>query len=363
MANRRTFIKQSGLALAASMVPLPILSKCKPKNRNKLGIALVGLGSYSEGQLAPALQQTQHIELRGIVTGSPEKIPIWKKKYNIKDKNVYSYNTMHEVANNPDIDVLYIVTPTFLHAKYAIIAAEAGKHVFCEKPMAMTVKECQAIIDSCKSNKVKLAIGYRMQHEKNTKTIMTWASTKPYGSIEKVTSKSGFRIGDWGAWRLDGAKGGGAIYDMGVYPINAIRYGSGLEPISVTARHENSRPELFSNGANEVTYFDLEFPNGIKGDGMVTYANSENMLRVDAADGHYQLSPFQSYTGVVGTASDGKILTDCNCNQQAIQMDDDALSILNDSPMMVPGEEGLKDIRIVEAVLESAANGSQRVLI
>lgn len=361
MSNRRTFIKLSGLAFAASLLPYSLMAKNQPQK--KLGIALVGLGSYSENQLAPALMETKHIELRGIVTGSPDKIPKWKKKYGIKDANVYNYDTMHEVANNPHIDVLYIVTPTFLHAKFAAIAANAGKHVFCEKPMAMTVKECQDIIDVCNKNNVKLAIGYRMQHEKNTQTIIDWSETKPYGAITEVASSAGFRIGDWGAWRLDGAKGGGAIYDMGVYPINAIRYGSGKEPVSVTARHENNRPELFKNGANEITYFDFEFSDGSKGDGMVTYAGNENTLKVSCENGHYQLSPFQSYTGVSGSTSDGKTLTDCKCNQQAIQMDDDALSILNNKAMMVPGIEGLRDIRIVEAILESAANGSKKVMI
>ncbi|WP_026753181.1 Gfo/Idh/MocA family protein [Sediminibacter sp. Hel_I_10] len=361
MINRRGFIEKSAIALAASMLPYHKL--IAPFSSKKLGVALVGLGSYSTHQLTPALQQTEHIELRGIVTGSPEKVPQWKKKYGIKDANIYNYDTMHKVASNPDIDVIYIVTPTFLHAKYAIIAANAGKHVFCEKPMAMNVKECRSIINACEQNKVRLAIGYRMQHEKNTQKIMAWSQTKPYGEIEKVKSSVGFRIGNEGAWRLDGSKGGGAIYDMGVYPINALRYASGLEPLSVTARHDNKRPELFINGANEITYFDFDFPDGIKGDGFVTYASGINTLGVTCAEGSYSLSPFQSYQGVSGTTSDGKQLEACDCNQQAIQMDDDALSIIEGREMKVPGEEGLKDIRIVEAILESAKNGSKKVMI
>lgn len=348
--------------MAASMIPYSNIFSFN--NQRKLGVALVGLGDYSTNQLAPALQQTNHIELRGIVTGSPEKIPIWQKKYGIKDSNVYNYDTMHQIASNPEIDVVYIVTPTFLHAKYAIIAAEAKKHVFCEKPMAMNVAECEAVIKACKKNKVRLAIGYRMQHEKNTQKIMEWADSNPYGKIQNVISKAGFKImREPGNWRLNGQKGGGAIYDMGVYPINALRYATGKEPISVTARHENKRAELFINGANEITYFDFEFPDGIKGDGLVTYASNENTLKINCKSGHYKLSPFQSYNGVSGSTSDGKKLEACNCNQQAIQMDDDAKAILENRDMMVPGEEGMKDIRIVEAILESAENNSKSILI
>ena len=111
MKNRRSFLKTTGLALAASTLPLPHFAYGNPQK--KLGVALLGLGGYATNNLAPALMQTKHIELRGIVTGSPEKIPVWKEKYGIKDQNVYSYETLPEIANNEDIDVVYIVTPNF----------------------------------------------------------------------------------------------------------------------------------------------------------------------------------------------------------------------------------------------------------
>ncbi|MEH6658737.1 Gfo/Idh/MocA family oxidoreductase [Leeuwenhoekiella marinoflava] len=359
MKNRRTFLKNTGLALAATTLPLPYFACSKPQK--KLGVALLGLGGYATNNLAPALNETKHIELRGIVTGSPEKIPVWQEKYGIKDENVYNYETLPEIANNPDIDVVYIVTPTFLHKKYSVMAANAGKHVFCEKPMAMTVEECQEIIAACDKNKVKLAIGYRMQHEENTQTIINWAETKPYGALEHVHTEAGFKIDSSGGWRLDGAKGGGAIYDMGVYPINAMRYATGLEVVSLTARHETQRPDLFLNGAPEITYFDLEFPNGITAKGRVTYADNVNFIKVNCTDGNYELAPFQSYNGVQGSTSDGKTLAPCNCNQQAIQMDDDALAILNNKSVIAPGIEGLRDIQIVEAALESGRNGGKKI--
>ena len=92
MENRRTFIKKSGLFVAASALPFSSIYSFAPAK--KLGVALLGLGDYATNQLAPALQKTQHIELRGIITGSPDKIPTWKRKYGIKDENVYSYDTM-----------------------------------------------------------------------------------------------------------------------------------------------------------------------------------------------------------------------------------------------------------------------------
>ena len=113
----------------------------KAKADGKLGIALVGLGGYAGGQLAPALQQTEHCYLSGIVTGTPSKIDTWKTKYNIADKNVYNYENFDSIKNNPDIDIIYVVLPNSMHAEYVIRAAAAGKHVICEKPMALNVEE------------------------------------------------------------------------------------------------------------------------------------------------------------------------------------------------------------------------------
>ncbi|MGY5847746.1 Gfo/Idh/MocA family protein [Salegentibacter sp. HM20] len=358
MQNRRHFIKNSGLFLLASSLPVP--GFIIPKKKEKLGVALVGLGNYSRTQLAPALQETKFCELRGIVTGSPEKIPQWQKKYGIKDSNVYNYGNMHEIANNPDIDVIYIVLPTGLHAEYAIKAAEAGKHVWCEKPMARTATECREIIEACNRNKVKLSIGYRMQHEKNTQTIMNWAKTKPFGKIENLKAEAGYYGDPVNPWKLKKEMGGGAMYDMGVYPLNAARYSTGLEPIAVSASHSTNRPEIFTE-VDETTSFDLEFPNGIMANCKTSFGENLNTLEINCENGWYYLRPFQSYSGVKGETSDGQILSPFGKNQQAAQMDDDALAILEDRPVMVPGEDGLKDIVILEKIYESAANGSKRI--
>ena len=120
------------------------------KISDKLGIALVGLGTYSGKQLAPALEETKHCYLAGIVTGSPDKAETWKKKYKIADKNVYTYSNFDEVANNPDIDIIYVVLPNSMHREYVVRAARAGKHVICEKPMALTTADCDEMINACK---------------------------------------------------------------------------------------------------------------------------------------------------------------------------------------------------------------------
>ena len=194
MIQRREFIKgtlvgMAGLALGSHRAFANIII---PQNR-KLGVALVGLGYYSTDLLAPALQLTQNCYLAGIVTGTPAKAEKWKQQYNIADKNIYNYDNFSSLANNPAIDVIYIVLPPSMHAEYSIKAANAGKQVWCEKPMAMTAAECQSMIDAAKKNKVQLTIGYRMHHEPNTQKIMRFAKELPYGKLENLTAAAGYR--------------------------------------------------------------------------------------------------------------------------------------------------------------------------
>lgn len=321
----------------------------------------MGLGGYSTNQLAPALQETEFCELRGIVTGSPEKIPRWQEKYGIPDANVYNYENMHEIASNDDIDVIYIVLPNSMHAEYSIKAANAGKHVWCEKPMAMNTEECRQMIEACEKNKVKLAIGYRLQHEKNNRIMMKWAETRPYGPMQELTAEAGFFSRNPG-WRAVEEMGGGAMYDMGVYPLNASRYTTGREPIAVSARSSTSRPDVFSE-VDETMEFTLEFPDGITAHCRTSFGEGMNNLEVTCRDGSYYLQPFQTYSGVKGGTSDGKILEPMRKNQQAVQMDDDALAIINNKPPIAPGEDGLKDIIVLEKIYESAAKNGQRLII
>ncbi len=355
MMNRRKFTKQvlagaTGLTIANSGLANIIL----PQQKTQLGVALVGLGYYSTDLLAPALQQTKNCHLAGIVTGTPAKAEKWKRDHNLADKNIYDYKNFDSIANNPAIDVVYIVLPPSLHAEYVIRAANAGKHVWCEKPMAMTVAECQQMIDACKKNNVTLSIGYRMHHEPNTKQIIKYRKELTYGSVVKVEAAAGYFDSRTDHWKQKKSLGGGAMYDMGVYPLNATRYSTGLEPIAVTARASTTRPAIYKE-VEETMYFELEFPGGITAVCETSFGKNMNDLQVTCSKGWYKLSPFQSYSGINGITSDGKKLNATIPNQQARQMDDDALSIINRTPMLVPGEEGLKDIRVVEAIYRSVA--------
>lgn len=358
--SRREFLERAGTTVAASTVGVP--SVLLPDRDEVLGVALCGLGNYAKTQLAPGLQKTEHCALRGIVTGSPEKIPRWQRRYDIPDSNVYSYDTLPEISNNAALDVVYVVTPPGLHARDAIKAAEAGKHVWCEKPMAMTASECRAVIDAAEKNGVQLTVGYRMQHEPNTQTIIRYGEEETYGAVTTVETGAGYNGGhpDPDDWRRDAELGGGALYDMGVYPINAARYATGREPVAVSGRTWSERDEIYSE-VPEFAEFTLEFPDGVVAEGETSFGKSMNYLDVTCTDGWYRLRPFQSYSGVQGETSDGTQLPPDPHHQQARQMDNDARAIKENRAPIVPGREGLADIRIVRAIMESARKGGERI--
>ena len=263
-SNRRTFVKQAAAAVATAAIYSPnVLLAATRQKKSKLGVALVGLGYYSTDLIAPSLLKTQHCELKGIVTGSPEKIPVWQKKYGIADKDVYNYQNYDDIADNPDIDVIYVILPPSMHREYTVRGANTGKHIWCEKPMAPSVADCEAMIKACNDNNVKLSIGYRCQHDPNIQAYMKVAKEQKFGKVQMITSAAGYFDGRTNHWKQKKAMGGGVMGDMGVYALQGARLSSGEEPIAVTAQASTTRPEIYHE-VEETMQFQLEFPSGAR---------------------------------------------------------------------------------------------------
>ena len=361
--SRRKFIGDVSLGLGAATFA-PLLSSMNAfasAPDKKLGIALVGLGSYSTYELAPAFQKTRNCYLAGIVTGTPSKEKTWSEKYNIPSGNIYNYQNFDTIANNPAIDIVYVVLPVFMHKEYTIRAAKAGKHVICEKPMSLSVKDCQEMIDACKQNKRLLSIGYRLHFEPYTMEMMRLGQEKVFGTVLEIDCANGFVWGgDPNAWRLKKAlAGGGGMMDMGVYTIQGARYVTGEEPVFVTAKEEKTKPDLFKE-VDETIYYTLEFPSGAIAHGKSSYNANWNDLKVKAEKGWFQLTEAYRYGGMAGATSNGPMTFDPNVNQQALQMDNFAECVLQNKISRIPGEEGLKDMKVVEAIYRSIANGGQK---
>src|SRR5208337_22339 len=246
--SRRDFLKTT--TLAAATVPFagvmaPQVFAAEPDK--KLGVALVGLGSLSTNQIAPALQKTNYCRLAGIVTGTPAKAEKWKAQYNLPDRSIYNYDTMGKMADNPDIDIVYVVTPNALHAGHTIKAANAGKHVLCEKPMEVSVEKCQQMIDACKKAGRQLAIGYRNRFDPHNIECIRLAREKVFGDLRIIEAGFDIHLGQPpGAWRFHQAlSGGGCLMDVGIYALQATRYITGEEPVQVSGMETKTDPVKF----------------------------------------------------------------------------------------------------------------------
>jgi predicted dehydrogenase len=322
----------------------------------KAGIALVGLGTYSTEQLAPALLETKCCRLAGLVTGSPSKIPEWKNKYAVPDDNIYSYANFDTIAGNKDIDIVYIALPNALHAEYVIRAAEAGKHVICEKPMALTVAECDDMISACKKAGKLLSIGYRLHFDPNHAEVVRITKEKIFGELNYLRAQHG--SGDTSGWRLDKSlAGGGPLMDLGIYCIQASCYTTGHEPVAVNVVES----KLANDDPNEIEEYlswEMEFPGGLVVNNETSYLSEMNMLHAKADHGWFELSPAYSYKGIAGKTATG-FFNFSTVNQQALQMDDFALSVLNNKPVKLPGEMGRRDMKIIEAIYKSMRTGKR----
>ena len=321
-----------------------------------LGIALVGLGNYSRAALKPALRQTKNVKLKGIVTGTPDKAEQWSQEFDLPKSHIYNYETFDRIADNEDIDIVYIVLPNFMHAEYTIRALEAGKHVICEKPMAMNVAECEMMIAASKSANRKLSVGYRLHYEKHHQEAMRLGREKPFGEINFIEASFAYHLGDPTLWRLSKEKGGGgAIMDLGVYPIQACRYVTGEEPSAVTAQAFVRDRSRFKD-IYESFLWQFEFPSGIIANCTTSYSSFVDRLYVSCYRGWMRLQPSFNGRGTLGETSNG-VINLPKVNQQAAHMDDFATSILNDTTPRVDATEGLQDLRLIEAIVRSAEEG------
>lgn len=325
----------------------------------KLGIALVGLGGYAMGQLAPALQNTKFCKLSGLVTGTPSKGERYGSEYNIPDSNIYNYETYDQIADNDDIDIIYVVLPNSMHAEYTIRAAEAGKHVICEKPMATSVADARAMVDACNAAGVKLSIGYRLHFAPHHEEIMRIGQEELYGPVTEMNSGFAFTLTDPNRWRIDKQlAGGGPLMDLGIYAVQAAMYTMGELPLSVTAETpEKTKPELFDEVEETITWT-LEFPGGVKATGESSYAQSYNYHHAKTSRGFCNIEPSYGYGGIEAKTHKG-VMDVPNVGQQKLQMDAFADCVINDKESRVSGEMGLRDTRILMAIYESAEKGQK----
>ena len=362
--SRRNFIRKTALGLgAATLASSTFPFRSLLEDDKKLGVALVGLGSYSKGKLAPAFAHTKYCRLAGIVTGTPAKEKEWMDKFDIPKSNVYNYENFDRIADNPDIDIVYVVLPNAMHGDYVIRAAQAGKHVICEKPFDISVKKAAAAVEACKKAGVLLQIGYRCQYDPFHQELMRIGREKVLGDIKLIRAAHSFYGVHSSNWRFTNQElaGGGALMDVGVYAIQGARYATGMEPIAVSANSFRTFKNKM-DGMEETILFTLKFPGDISADLFGSYVARTDYIDIAAEKGNYGLLPAFGYDPIKGYIKGEKMNFEYH-NQQAVQMDAFARNILDKTPVVANGEDGLQDMRIIEAIYKSARKNGKMVKI
>jgi predicted dehydrogenase len=355
--NRRHFTATSALALASTRIPS--FAQDKPR-QNPIGFAAVGLGSISD-IFMQACANSQSARVTALVTGHPtEKGSKYAAKYGIPKSSIYTYEQYERLAENMAVDAVYIGLPNSMHCEYTVRAARIGKHVLCEKPMAISSAECRTMIQECHSANVKLMIAYRVHYDPTWQQAIQIIDSGGIGDIQSFQGGF-FNQQPAGAWRLSRKLGGGgSILDLGIYPLNAIRHITREEPTSFTACVSTRD---FSGRFAEVEQsveWTMKLPSGIIASCGSSYGQpAPGFFTINGDKGSLQIqSPF-IYEGLHLTGhANGQPIDVPSTGKAPFQFTLEAEHfvdcIRNNKRPEAPGEEGLKDLLAIEAIYRAA---------
>jgi len=344
--------------------PMPELENPLPlPPEQRVGWAVVGLGDFAINQILPAIGDTRMCRLSAVVSGNAEKARSVARAYGVRPESVYSYEDFDRIRDDADVQVVYVILPNALHRDWTLRAARAGKHVFCEKPMAVTVEDCQAMIGACRAAGRKLMIAYRAQFEPHVMTAREMIRGGRIGAVRSVAGEHGRMLeldkprDQWRARKE--LAGGGSLYDIGIYNINTARFLLGDEPVEVTATLRNSDDPRVDVEVN-VDYA-MRFAGGTRSTFNSSYGyQNTKRLQVMGTEGTIELDPATEYYGnrlllKKEEATEQREIRPTN--QFAAEMDHFAECVTRDRTPQTPGEEGMRDVAIMRAIYEAARTG------
>ena len=352
------------LDAATEQKPAPTRTPYPPEGR--VGFALVGLGHLTLNQILPAIDKSERCRVRALVTGDRAKGLEVARQYGVPERGVYTYAEYDRLKDNPDVQAVYIVLPNSMHEEYVVRAAKAGKHVLCEKPMANSSAEARRMVDACKAADRKLMIAYRIQYESHNRLARDWTRAQKYGRVKVIESYNGQNQAHNDQWRHKRAlAGGGALPDIGLYNLNTTRYLLGEEPVEVNATVFSTPGDERFREVEESCLWQMRFPSGALANCSTCYgAHQSRRYRVHADAGWYGLDPAFAYEGLRTEASHAEGDTEYRqspsrgqADQFQRELDHFARCVTEDRRPFTPGEEGVQDHVIMEAIYRSAREG------
>lgn len=340
-----------GLGAAASLAACGS-SKNPIASYRKLGIAVVGIGGVATRDVFPALKRSEHCRLAGLVSSSAEKLRAAGEEFGVPSKSQYTYDNFDRIADNPDIDLVYVAVPNALHAEYAIRAARAGKHVLVEKPMAVTVAQCESMIEACNSARRTLAVAYRLHYSPHHQEMVRSLRARDIGRVQIIRADIGYPLKESG-WHLKrNLAGGGVLLEQGVYPVNTACAMTGAEPVEVLG-YEMKSDKRFSE-VEETVSWSMRFANDTVALCAASYTVPANHIWAGGPEGFFELDQAFSVGNISAHTSKGSVRIE-QVDQFVLQVDNLSRMIQDGKRPAagISGEAGLRDVRIITAIYES----------
>lgn len=328
----------------------------------RVGWAIVGLGSFALGQVIPGFLDARLSRIGALVSGNPDKRKQVAERYGVPRS--YSYEDYDRLIDDDGVECVYIALPVGLHAEYTIRALKAGKHVLCEKPMASTSQECEAMITAAREAGRQLGVAYRVHFEATNLEALRRFRAGEIGELRHLSTEAGFVINPEyppHAWRLTRALGGGgSMFDIGIYGLNGALMYFDEPPREVSAVYSTPQGDPRFAEVEGGIDWRLRFANGVSVQGASSYTFSYTTgQRMLGSRGSLELQPASTYyDNALSLRRDGQppaLLRPGNPIQQfAAQVDAFSEAARSGTPHRTPGEMGLRDIRLIEAMYRSA---------
>ena len=338
------------------MARRPSRSRTKTSHDKSVRYAVLGLGHIAQAAVLPAFKHAQRNSvLAALVSGEEKKLKQLGRRYGVR--RLCGYDGVDELFASGEIDAVYIALPNDMHKEYTVRAARAGLHVLCEKPMAVTSKECEQMIAAVRDANVKLMIAYRLHFERANLEVAKLARSGKLGDLRFFNSEFSMQVSDDNVRLNPAEKGGGPLYDIGIYCINAVRYCFAEDPVEVWATATRSDDRRFRE-VDETVAATLRF----KDERLATFvcsfgAADRSVYSITGTKGSVTLDPaFEYAVGLaytLRTSGGDRKKKFGKSDQFAPELLYFSDCILKDREPEPSGEEGLADVRIIEGLLQS----------
>jgi predicted dehydrogenase len=329
------------------------------KDGEKVGFAVVGLGAIARGAVLPAFRNAKRARLVALVGRDKAKAERLARKY--KAQAVYGAEEFGACLEIPEVDAVYLATPQSEHWRATIAAARAGKHVLCEKPLALSAGQSAEMVRVCEECGVQLMTAYRKYFEPSALYLKKLIRSGKLGKIDVInTSFSELHVaGKSIPWLLDPkVAGGGPLMDLGVYCVNTCRWLAAEDPVEVSA-HAWKRDAQRFRDVEEGISFRMHFASGLVVQGTSTYGSAiSSFVFVQGTRGWACLTPAFPFdeerrlTGKIGGKWFEKKFR--VVDEFAPEVDAFATAIRRKRPVEPDGRQGHLDMCILEAIYESA---------